>query len=480
MSAAPVRKFVLEELENIGSPLRYEEMFHNPEDIDDAKEIMIHLIAEHDLIPLLKTMKKRDHYTFYHSLDVLIIGCLLMNNLYNEPEKLEDAALGFLLHDIGKMNLPQEFAHLKRKLTVEEFEMVKTHTTEGYQWLLENGFSETIARYALNHHERLDGSGYPYGKTEDDFTISEKCLMVVDVFSALTFDRPHRNKFSVTEAIQILLQEDNTFEMNMIFSLMSTLRLNPQEKTGSAEPAEKFETVVKLHPPKKYTASVDAIINWKRNTLAESITTLTNALVEDDRRAAFELFFEMCDGMSIENIFTNVITRTLKEIDHQYKNNYITKKSSIDAAAVIQLVVDYMTRDRTRKLPMNEGNVLLTTGHSDDCIYKEPVLTWYITENLLKIHNWSVDTQSSRLHKSTLMECIEKNKVNIVGFSITTEESFADFSDKAEAIRKNFPEVKITAAHSSLTAINRNVIDFYNVHPKNFLKYAKKCQESWK
>jgi len=102
---------------------------------------------------------------------------------------LHEAAI---LHDVGKIKLDQSILNAPRALTDEEFELVKTHSLEGYRLAKEYGVPDEVAIHILNHHERCDGSGYPRGLSQEQIPILSKILSVADVFDALLSHRPYK------------------------------------------------------------------------------------------------------------------------------------------------------------------------------------------------------------------------------------------------------------------------------------------------
>ena len=127
------------------------------------------------------------------------------------PERLRDLALGGLLHDIGKLNVPDAILKKPGPLTEDEFVAVKHHVESGSALLSElGGFSSTVHRLVRSHHERLDGSGYPDGARVDDISLDVRILAVCDVYDALLSTRVYREAWSHERAIALLREGANT------------------------------------------------------------------------------------------------------------------------------------------------------------------------------------------------------------------------------------------------------------------------------
>ena len=109
-----------------------------------------------------------------------------------------------LLHDLGKLAIPNEILEKPEKLTEEEYLLIKQHTYYTYRILQGIDNFEKIAQWAAYHHETLDGTGYPFRISEDSLSLGSKILAVADVFTALTEDRPYRESLSEEKVKDIM------------------------------------------------------------------------------------------------------------------------------------------------------------------------------------------------------------------------------------------------------------------------------------
>ena len=121
------------------------------------------------------------------------------------------------LHDVGKIHVPKSILNKSDSLTDDEFEVVKTHTLEGekiiYQMIKQTGEAEFLHNaklVAVYHHERWDGTGYPYGLKEQDIPLPGRIMAIVDVYDALVSDRPYRKAMSHEKAVEIIIKEAGT------------------------------------------------------------------------------------------------------------------------------------------------------------------------------------------------------------------------------------------------------------------------------
>jgi HD-GYP domain-containing protein (c-di-GMP phosphodiesterase class II) len=158
------------------------------------------LLSNRDLLVSLSNIRCVDDYTFEHSVNVCILSLATGVGLGYDRRCLKELGVGAILHDIGKLKVPEEILKKPSRLTAEEFEEIKKHTIYGYKILRENkDISIRSALIALSHHERIDGSGYPLKLLDKDIHQFGKIVAVADVYDALTSDRVYRDKLNPHE-----------------------------------------------------------------------------------------------------------------------------------------------------------------------------------------------------------------------------------------------------------------------------------------
>ena len=147
---------------------------------------------------------------------------------YNERELLE-IGIGALLHDVGKMAVPLEILNKPGKLTKEEFEVIKTHPKVGYDMLKDlPNISLLTAHCALQHHERINGSGYPYGLKGDEIHEYAQIIGIADVFDAVTSHRSYRKPMLPHEALELLYSGVGTlYDIRYIQEFNQTIAVYP-------------------------------------------------------------------------------------------------------------------------------------------------------------------------------------------------------------------------------------------------------------
>lgn len=148
----------------------------------------------------------RDVYTAGHQRHVTELACAIAKQLGLSEEAITNLSYGSQIHDIGKIYVPAEILNKPGKLSNLEFEMIQTHVEHGYNIVKEIDFPEVIPTMIYQHHERLDGSGYPNGITGDQIIIESRILAVSDVVEAMTAHRPYRPALGIDAALEEILK----------------------------------------------------------------------------------------------------------------------------------------------------------------------------------------------------------------------------------------------------------------------------------
>lgn len=183
--------------------------------------------GEFNLFNMLHNLRTYDDDTYAHSVNVALISNAFAQWLNMSKEEVEIATLAGLLHDVGKLKIPEEIVHKPAKLTESEFELIKTHPTEGYRILQNSNVDVHVQNAALMHHERCNGSGYPLGLTGDQIDHIAKLIAIVDVYEATTAPRIYRGPLSPFEVIGLFQSEgiqkyEVLYIMNFLENIVST------------------------------------------------------------------------------------------------------------------------------------------------------------------------------------------------------------------------------------------------------------------
>lgn len=175
-----------------------------------VQQMINDLLSSSDILGNLTEIQGYDDYTFHHSVNTTIISLILgMASGYSE-QKLLELGMGVLMHDIGKIKVPEEILNKKTPLTGEEFEEIKQHTTYGFEILRKNNdLSLLSAHVAYQHQEKWDGSGYPRGLKGNGIHEYGRLAAVADVYEALTSKRVYRNAIEPNEAYEYIVAQGN-------------------------------------------------------------------------------------------------------------------------------------------------------------------------------------------------------------------------------------------------------------------------------
>lgn len=156
-----------------------------------------------DLMDIVKKFEEKDVYTKDHSSRLQYYCLKIARKLKISNDNLESIALSAYFHDLGKINVPDYILNKPGKLTDEEFEKIKKHPEDGFNMVKET-MLRPVAEIIKQHHERLDGSGYPLGLKGEDILIEARIIAVVDSYDAMTSDRSYRKAVTSKEAMEDL------------------------------------------------------------------------------------------------------------------------------------------------------------------------------------------------------------------------------------------------------------------------------------
>jgi PAS domain S-box-containing protein len=154
------------------------------------------------VMALANTVEIKDPYTAGHQRRVAQLTCAMARELGWSPDRVEGMEVLCFLHDMGKIAVPAEILNKPGKISMTEFSLIKVHPQVGYDILKDIDFPWPVAQGVLQHHERLDGSGYPSGLTDREITPEAKILAVADVVEAMASHRPYRPALGIDQALE--------------------------------------------------------------------------------------------------------------------------------------------------------------------------------------------------------------------------------------------------------------------------------------
>ena len=202
-----------------------------PLDINDLLQdtlALLHNSSKHvHIFEMINNMRQYDDSTYAHSINVALIANVLATWLgMNEKDILLVTQCG-LLHDIGKLRVPDTIIKKPGKLTDAEFNIVKTHPFSGYEILVKHKLNPHIINSAMMHHERCDGTGYPFGLTNEKIDSFAKIISIADVYDAMTSARVYRGAMCPFKVIEIFEHEglqkyDTKYILTFIENVLNT------------------------------------------------------------------------------------------------------------------------------------------------------------------------------------------------------------------------------------------------------------------
>lgn len=212
-------------------------LFEDKENLD-ADKLVDHALAllssegKHvNVFDMLHNMRELDDATYVHCMNVGLICNIFARWLRLDEEDIRTATICGLLHDIGKLKMPEKILKKPGKLTEWEFSVIKTHPREGYRMMENFPLDEHVKNAALMHHERCDGSGYPLGLTSSKIDPYAKLVAIADVYDAMTCSRVYRGPLCPFKVIETFENEgfqkyDSKFILTFLENIVDTYLLH--------------------------------------------------------------------------------------------------------------------------------------------------------------------------------------------------------------------------------------------------------------
>ena len=173
-------------------------------------DIVDHILADDETAGAMAQITSHDYYTYTHSVNVGMFSVLLAKAVFKgeEDHNMQELGAGFFLHDLGKCDVPLELINKAGKLSPEEWKQMRDHPQKGNKILGDaNQLTKECGVIVMQHHEREDGSGYPYNLYRNDIHIYARICSIADVFDALTSIRSYKIKLAPFDALKIMREE---------------------------------------------------------------------------------------------------------------------------------------------------------------------------------------------------------------------------------------------------------------------------------
>lgn len=194
-----------------------------------AEDLVMSILNQDVFLVDVITIKDYDNYTYSHCMYVAMLSVLIGIQLKYNQQQLNELALCGLMHDIGKVDIPLEIINKQGRLTDDEFAAIKTHPLRSIKRLRHNhNLTQRVFNGISCHHEKYDGTGYPYGLQGDKIHIYARILALADVYDALTSDRSYRRAWMPSEAIEYMMSQSNIhFDFDLLQCFLRTVAAYP-------------------------------------------------------------------------------------------------------------------------------------------------------------------------------------------------------------------------------------------------------------
>jgi putative nucleotidyltransferase with HDIG domain len=190
-------------------------------------------IAGATIHAMARAVEVRDPYTAGHQKRVSTLAWAVANSLGLCPDQIDGIRMAGHIHDIGKIALPQEILSKPGALTDIEFSLIKEHPEVGFNILKDVEFPWDIAQIVLQHHERLNGTGYPHGLSGDHILLEARILAVADVVEAMASHRPYRPALGLDKAVdEILSKKGRLYDPRVVEGCLSVVEKWSSENKG--------------------------------------------------------------------------------------------------------------------------------------------------------------------------------------------------------------------------------------------------------
>lgn len=187
-----------------------------------ADNISDRIEADPDVFLKVTRLKTKDEGTYVHSLAVSALMMRLARLLHYDEDAVRELGVAGLLHDVGKLMVPNAVLNKNGGLDTDEKRLMRTHPELGYRLLKEqDGISSTILDVCRHHHEALDGSGYPLGLKAGQISREVRLATVCDVFEALTSARPYKRPWETRDALNWMFERGHLFDKKLVIRLGS-------------------------------------------------------------------------------------------------------------------------------------------------------------------------------------------------------------------------------------------------------------------
>ena len=244
-----------------------------------AGELMS-VISQNNAVAIdINALKTSDEYTFKHSVDVATISMVLAKQQGLSRKDIYEIGVAGLLHDVGKTKIPNEILNKPGRLDDEEFAIMKQHSVYGYHMIKDRPeFNNGICLGVLQHHEKMNGKGYPLGFDANKICPYAKILTVADIYDALVTERPYKSAFTQKDAIDMIMSMTDELDLNAMKSFLESMILYPVDSLVTLSNGERAR-VVKNNPNYILRPTVVSVESGKVYDLGDDISCASIIIV---------------------------------------------------------------------------------------------------------------------------------------------------------------------------------------------------------
>lgn len=273
-------------------------------------------------------IEAKDHNTHDHLRRVQTYAIQLGKDLGLNQDELNALRAASMLHDIGKLAVPEQILSKPGRLTPEEFDRMKIHPVVGAEILDRVRFPYPVVPIVLSHHEKWNGTGYPYGMSGTNIPIGARILSVVDCFDALTSERPYRRAMSHEDAIRQLLSESGTsFDPRVVEAIEKRYRELEQidkRAANTKSPFESLSSANRLGAPSAGFAEVPNAAEVRATSFLASIVS-----ARQEAQLLFELAQTLGNSLSLRETLSVVAVRLKQMIPHDLIVMYVRERDKL-------------------------------------------------------------------------------------------------------------------------------------------------------
>lgn len=192
-------------------------------ELEHARQTVIETL-EQTIAVVSRAIESRDPYTDGHQKRVSLLSVAIAEEMGVAPETVTGIRLGSLVHDVGKIRIPAEILTNPRRLSTVEMDIIKTHSQAGYDILAGAKFPWPVARMVLEHHERMNGSGYPNGLAGEQICLEARIICIADVVESMASFRPYRPALGIERAVEeIRMNRGSLYDENAVDACIKVL-----------------------------------------------------------------------------------------------------------------------------------------------------------------------------------------------------------------------------------------------------------------